>query len=257
MRKIILLSALICLSILGGSNLYSQDDCPAGSMTGGSGPEMVRLAAGFCMDQTEVSRGQYETWIDTEPATDQTGACAMNDDFVPTCRWEAGKNKEDQPVVCVDWCDAKAFCEAAGKRLCGKVGTGESYDFENYDNPLESEWQNACSSAGKYEYSYGNESNTDSCRDADAEDYKTWGLGDVGSFEGCHSPDAKFGDIRDLSGHAAEWDNSCMGEGADDACRIRGGSFQHHGAGLRCAMGKGLEWPRMRKVESVGFRCCK
>lgn len=226
--------------------------CPPGAASGGKGPEMVRLPEGFCIDKTEVSRAQYDAWLETTPTTSgQAGDCADNKDFTPSCGWppEADENK---PVVCVDWCDAKAFCEAAGKRLCGRVGDGSGYPFASYDDATLSEWQAACTSGGKYVYPYGNDLSTTKCRGGDAEDYTTWGLGDVGSFPECHSPDSPYSELHDLSGNAAEWDNSCDTEG----CRIRGGSFQHNEHGLRCAMARDLHWPRMRRVEAVGFRCC-
>ncbi|MEZ4219850.1 MAG: SUMF1/EgtB/PvdO family nonheme iron enzyme [Polyangiaceae bacterium] len=232
------------------------DGCPSGEAAAGMGPEMVRLPQGFCIDQTEVTRGQYEDWLASKPATSgQVGACSNNDDYTPSCAWTPGSNKTSQPVVCVDWCDARAFCEAAGKRLCGRIGGG-SYPFQDYDDPQVSEWQAACSSGGKYEYTYGSSFDTNACRDADADDYTTWGLADVGSFTDCHSPEAAYAKVFDLSGHVAEWDNACADESADGACRIRGGSYQHHAHGTRCAMGSELAWPRSRKVDAVGFRCC-
>ena len=65
-----------------------------------------------------------------------------------------------------------------------------------------------------------------------------------------------YAKVFDPSGHVAEWDNSCIDDSAESPCRVRGGSFQHHAQGTRCAMGRELEWPRSRKVEAVGFRCC-
>ncbi len=233
-----------------------QEACPAGASNAGLGPDMVRLPQDFCIDTTEVSRGHYGAWLATSPSTSgQSSACADNDDFTPSCRWEPGSD-ETLPVVCVDWCDAKAFCDAAGKRLCGRIGDGGGYAFESYDDESVSEWHAACTSGGRYAYPYGDALDTTICRGADAEDYTTWGLGDVGSFSACHGPDAPYGDVYDLSGNAAEWDNGCDGEGPDDPCRIRGGSFQHHAQGLRCAMARDLRWPRMRRMEAVGFRCC-
>ena len=233
-----------------------QGACPAGASDSGWGPDMVRLPESFCIDTTEVSRGQYGAWLATSPSTSgQSSACADNDDFTPSCSWDPGSD-EALPVVCVDWCDAKAFCEAAGKRLCGRIGDGEGYAFESYDDASVSEWHAACTSGGRYAYPYGDDLDTTSCRGADAEDYTTWGLGDVGSFGDCHAPDAPYSAIYDLSGNAAEWDNGCDGDGPDDPCRIRGGSFQHNEHGLRCAMARDLRWPRMRRVEAVGFRCC-
>jgi sulfatase modifying factor 1 len=233
-----------------------QEACPAGASASGWGPDMVRLPGDFCIDTTEVTRGHYEAWLDTSPSTSgQTSACSGNEDYTPSCSWTPGSD-ENLPVVCVDWCDAKAFCDAAGKRLCGRIGDGSGYPFESYDDASISEWHAACTSGGTYDYPYGDDVDTTICRGADAEDYTTWGLGEVGSFTGCHSPDASYSDVYDLSGNAAEWDNGCDGEGPDDPCRIRGGSYQHHEHGLRCAMAQELRWPRMRRVAAVGFRCC-
>ncbi len=228
------------------------DGCPDGEASSGMGPEMVRLPQGFCIDTTEVTRAQYDAWLATSPSVaGQPSACSENQDFDPGC--DSG---DDQPVVCVDWCDARAYCEAAGKRLCGRIGDGGGYAFDAYADATVSEWHAACTSGGAYDYPYGDTLDTQICRGADADDYTTWGFVDVGTLSGCHSPDAPYSAVYDLSGNAAEWDNACDGDEPDSPCRIRGGSFEFNDVGLRCSMAENLRWPRMRRVVSVGFRCC-
>lgn len=259
--------SVIAAARLGGSRIGPDPDtsaprvapgdgtCPSGAGDAGLGPEMVRLPEGFCIDKTEVTRAQYQAWLATSPeAPKQTAECSENDDFTPACAWPPA-GEANLPVVCVDWCDAKAFCEAAGKRLCGRIGGG-AVSFEKYDDPAVSEWHAACTSGGKYEYPYGATLDTKTCRGGDAEDYTTWGQVPVGSLAGCHSPDATYQDVLDLSGNAAEWENACDGDGSEAGCHIRGGSFEHNEHGLRCAMARDLHWPRMRAVAAVGFRCC-
>jgi formylglycine-generating enzyme required for sulfatase activity len=228
------------------------DGCPNGEMEGGMGPVMVRLPPGFCIDTTEVTRAQYDAWLAADPSTaGQPSACSENVDLEPRC-----DSDDDQPVVCVDWCDARAYCEAAGKRLCGRIGDGEAYEFDAYADATVSEWHAACTSGGEHEYTYGDELDTQVCRGGDAEDHTTWGLVDVGTLGGCHSPESAHSAVYDLSGNAAEWDNACDGDEPDSPCRIRGGAFEYQGVGLRCAMAENLRWPRMRQVVAVGFRCC-
>lgn len=253
MRALILAGALFGLTLAGLlhqptdaleplTDHVGQPSCPA------DGAAMLRVPEGFCIDTTEVSRAHYAAWLATSPPA-QDGECADNTSFEPTCQWDG--SGDDQPVVCVDWCDAKAYCEGVGKRLCGAIDGGAS-EITQYDDAESNEWFAACSSGGQYEYTYGDELDTTTCRGADAEDHTTWGVVDVGSFADCESPDSAYAGIYDLSGHVAEWENSCE----DGACRIRGGSYQHHAHGLRCAMGERLLWPRERTVRAVGIRCC-
>lgn len=229
-----------------------QMECPSSA-----GPEMVRLPEGFCIDTTEVTRTQYAAWLDASPSpAGQPAACVGNDSFEPTCAWPASDDQGDLPVVCVDWCDARAFCEAAGKRLCGGIGDGGEYAPESYADATVSEWFAACTSGGLHEYTYGDAIERSRCRGGDAEDHTTWGLTAVGSLDGCRSPEDAYAPVHDMSGNAAEWDGACEGDEPDSPCRIRGGSFEHQHHGLRCAMGENLRWPRSRRQQAVGFRCC-
>ncbi|PRQ09087.1 formylglycine-generating enzyme family protein [Enhygromyxa salina] len=260
------IAALLGLLALGATTDASEDappplediTCPAGQADGGMGPSMVELPEGFCIDTTEVTRAQYSAWLETAPSTSgQPSACAENQDFEPSCAWPPPDHEANYPVVCVDWCDARAYCEAAGKRLCGQIGGGGGgYEFDSYADASVSEWHAACTAGGESEYSYGDEYDPLTCRGADAEDYTTWGFVEVGTLAGCHSAVDPYSGVYDLSGNAAEWDNGCDGDEPDAPCRIRGGSFEFNDVGLRCAMAGDLRWPRMRQVVSVGFRCC-
>jgi sulfatase modifying factor 1 len=45
---------------------------------------MVRLPEGYCIDGTEVTRAQYQEWLNTSPSTaGQISDCAWNTTFIP------------------------------------------------------------------------------------------------------------------------------------------------------------------------------
>jgi len=214
---------------------------------------MKKLPEGYCIDTTEVTRSQYEGWLTTSPATgSQPASCSWNDDFTPTSGWPPASSPE-LPVVGVDWCDAWAFCDSAGKHLCGKLGGGASA-YEDYADPTSSQWFNGCTSGGVHDYTYGDAHDPEACRGNDGDQ---WASVDVGSLSDCQSPDSPYAGVFDLSGNVLEWEDSCDGDaGVGDHCRIRGGSFNYSGPGLRCDMGESLEFARADRYVAVGFRCC-
>ena len=255
---------------------WVDDQCPAGNGPA-SGPTMKYLPQGFCIDTTEVTRGQYAAWLQTNPAvTGQATTCSWNLSFSPdpTCLGQAtdcGADCGKHPQVCVDWCDAAAFCTAAGKRLCGKIGGG-SNAFDDTADASKSQWYAACTSGGQYSYSYGNAWNGDSvalCNDLDNTlnrqlGGQSGGTTPVATFATCTSPDPRYSEVYDLTGNVWEWEDSCDGTtNGDDFCHIRGGTYYNcYGAGAcdypynddGCYYGARIK--RSAADGITGFRCC-
>ncbi len=230
---------------------------------------MVGLPLGYCIDATEVTREQYAAWVQTNPSVSgQVASCSWNDSFAPVatctsqlaaCGSDCGRN----PQVCVDWCDAAAFCKAVGKRLCGKIG-GNANAFSDAADASKSQWYAACTSGNKCAYSYGNTWDGDAA--ALCNDWKN-ALGTttpVGTFATCTSPDPLYRGVYDLTGNVWEWEDSCNGAtNGDDACHIRGGTYTNcYGAGVcdypyvqdGCYYGAIIKRASADKI--TGFRCC-
>ncbi len=225
----------------------------------------VTMPAGFGIDATEVTRAQYEAWLNTNPSTSgQPSMCWKKSDFVPETSgedfgctnaiWPPGANG-DLPVVCVDWCDANAYCAGVGKRLCGKIGGGGN-DYGDDANAAASQWFAACSSGGQNGFTYGNTLQPQTCNGAD----NTLSGGSngrvlpVASLDGCHAPAGGYAGVYDMSGNAAEWEDSCEPSGASYSCRVRGGSFLSYSTDTRCDAGMGSTVNA--RSRDTGFRCC-
>jgi formylglycine-generating enzyme len=215
---------------------------------------MVLIDHCYCIDSTEVTRDQYSAWLDTNPSDNgQPPECSWNtgvDAFKPTCGWPPS-TKGQYPVVCVDWCDAYAFCKGVGKRLCGRIGTGAN-SFDDCADATKSQWFKACSSNGVNAYPYGNTYQEQTCNGVDH------GVGAAvaaGSMPGCKSSVPGHAGVYDLSGNVWEWEDSCAANiGSNDSCHMRGDSYYGTGEHLRCDLG--VSFARSAAYPVLGFRCC-
>lgn len=217
------------------------------------------------VDATEVTVAAYKAWLDTTPSTgDQPAACAGNT-FAPdaTCMAQPGGGAPTctncaQPVVCVDWCDAYAYCAAHDQHLCGKLGGGMN-PYDRFDDPGSSEWMNGCSAAGQFAWASGDTlpSGAQECT-YDGTQLETSYL--VGTRKNCKSPSPGYSKLFDMSGNVEEWEDSCQksassGSGTD-ACRTRGGSWTSARADTRCDAVPAAAHQRGDHAPTLGFRCC-
>jgi sulfatase modifying factor 1 len=219
----------------------------------------VAIDAGYSIDATEVTRGQYAAWLATKPALPAASDpnCGWNTSYEldPTC-WDASPENgvtdgDEHPVVCVNWCDAFAYCAGVGKRLCGKIGGGTNAQAD-LANANASEWYRACSSDGADAYPYGQTYSSAAC---DTYDHPTSTSPHtslvVGSLSTCQSSVAGYQGVFDMAGNAYEWDDSCSGPGAAEYCQTRGGSIVGQS---NCAYN--IESARSTTFDDMGFRCC-
>ncbi len=255
---------------LGGGGTSAQGGSGPCNKTGscpsnvGGGPIMIPVPGGFCIDSNEVTRGQYSDWYYNQGAPGQTPPeCSWNTDYLPaggTCpQFPPDPADENYPITCINWCDAYRYCTGVGKHLCGKIASGAggasgALGFMDFNDEAKSEWYNACSSCGKYKYTYGDNEVQDQCND-----YFSGSMDvlEVQSRPQCQSPDTLYQGIFDLSGNVAEWENSCdngSGGATSNDCRIRGGTTSPLIDDIRCLATD----VRARNItyKYIGFRCC-
>jgi sulfatase modifying factor 1 len=255
------------------------DVMPAHCPPSGRGAAMVWIeSANFCIDGTEVTNGQYQLFLDAVKGDPVSFLVALP----PACRKDGWKSsftpdtaitpwpqptRGDQPVVSVDWCDAWAFCQWAGKRLCGQRGGGAlvhgggeaSDEFASAGDFIMSEWAYACTAAGTRLFPYG-----------DAYDQKRCNTGRTGAssesylltkIAGSTMCEGGFPGLFDLSGNVEEWVDGCTASiGRDDKCAVVGGSLFGQSASAAaeetgCAT-SGYATPRGEAYQLRGFRCC-
>lgn len=252
----------------GGSTV----NCP-GSLAGPRMIEVPRPGGTYCIDQTEVTNENYAAFLASNPNPQgQDAECAWNTSFVPTstnntepCRVVQydPTNKPKVPVSCIDWCDAKRYCQWAGKRLCGAMD-GASLAPSDFANAAKSQWYSACSRAGTRDFPYGDVHDPEACADLDNASGTGTHASDVMSFAGCTGG---YTALFDMSGNVAEWEDSCAASsGAADSCLVRGGYLFSsaatppttlcHSSVANDTTPSPATARRDQRSEFIGIRCC-
>ena len=208
----------------------------------------------FWIDRTEVTNAQYDKCVQAKPAC-KASLYAGDSRF----------NGDDQPVVGVDWNDAKSYCEWAGRRL-----------------PTEAEWEKAARGTDGRIYPWGNQVAT--CEYAVMDEGKGHGCakGDaawpVGSKpKGAGPPGVldmagnMWDGALDMAGNVWEWvadwygekyyasssatDPNPKGPETGQYCVLRGGSWYNGSQNVRSAYRS--KFAPSTRNDFVGFRCAR
>jgi formylglycine-generating enzyme len=221
-----------------------------------AGPGLVAIVpppGGYAIDRREVTVAEYATFL----------AAGAFDAGSPSCAWKTSyalpvgctaNSLGAQPVVCVDWCAAFAYCAWAGKRLCGRLGGGAAQLVSDFPDASSDEWTFACAGgADSNRWCYGPTADTTKCNTIELE---------AGAMTAAGSLPACVGSARglfDMSGNAWEWENACLTDSGtapkDEGCAFRGGASRNPLGDAKCSVGTFL--PRSGASQDVGFRCCK
>ncbi len=229
---------------------YFDGELPDGCNQKDGTAELIPVSGGYCIDATEVTQKEYLDWFDPDNPPDR---CSEPDPDEEDC-WNQAAKSDDFPMVCVDWCEADAYCQAQGKTLCG-THEGGAVAAEVLDDPAESQWYNACSSGGRFDYPSGSDYHWSFCNVL-LEDGQPPPLASVQTHAACHPPGLS---VYDLVGNVAEWVNSCDGE----RCWVRGGAAGERDDESNLANPEDVKctYKQFRlkhwRQDRTGFRCCQ
>ena len=219
-------------------------EIPAGTFTMGEGGDAVAgtLTQPFWLGKTEVTQGQWQQVMGTEPW--------VGEDNVLT--------DKDCPVTYVSWDDATAFCQELTEieRKAGKLKADEEYRLAT-----EAEWEYACRAGTTTAYSFGDDEKQ---------------LGNFGWFAGntageqyAHAVGMKKPNpwgLHDMHGNVWEWCSDWYGSGLSGGTDpagpgggsdrvVRGGSWWNAPDDCRSAIRNGRV-PSDRNF-SLGFRVAR
>jgi formylglycine-generating enzyme required for sulfatase activity len=204
-----------------GCNAAVEPDCEGAERPG----RRLALAA-FQIDRTEVRVGEYRACVQAAACTPPAGG--------PGCNW-GDSDREDQPVNCVDWGQANAYCAWVGKRL-----------------PSEREWEKAARGTDGRLYPWGN--GDASCDEAVIANGEAAGCGRDSTWPVASRAEGRspFG-LFDMAGNVLEWtgDPSEL----DGERVVRGGSWRSVAAAARASFRAAL--PAGSQDPRLGFRCAQ
>lgn len=203
----------------------------------------------FWIDRTEVTCAQYKKFLgDVEKYGHKW--ChpkeSSNKDHVPShtyawalkFSWINGQppyGMDDYPVVLVDWFDAYAYANWAGKRL-----------------PTENEWEVAARGTDGREYPWGDGFSLERCN-----------VGKAPMAVGSYQNGASALGVLDLAGNVSEWTATAYDPKPSSSINfggkyglpiIKGGSWDDSAKGCRSAARNAKRSPYYRST-TVGFRC--
>lgn len=232
----------------------ASDACPAGR-----GPSMARVkdAYGtFCIDTTEVTNAQFNTFLADATRPTPPAVCAYR-----TTYGGPPRPANAIPVTDVDWCEAWMFCAWSGKRLCGSRNGTRINDFPVANDTKVSEWYAACSHTGNTRYPYGDVAAAPRCNGCDRANKcgADAGLADLVPVATL-ACEGGYPGLFDMAGNVGEWEDNCEPKpGAEQqaTCPPRGGDRTVSSADLKCALTEvSTSSERGSRSAVTGIRCC-
>jgi formylglycine-generating enzyme required for sulfatase activity len=179
---------------------------------------IVRIPKPFGLGRTEVTRREYRAFI-ADSGYDARGPCITWDDALGRFNADRGRGwenpgrpreaRDDHPVACVSWADARAYVEWLAHR------TGKPYRL-----PSEAEWEYAARAGSAARWPWG-DAPSDGCEFANLHDLssrESYAFGwepvrcrdaypDVAPVGALRAND--FG-LYDMIGNVAEWVEDCF-----------------------------------------------
>jgi hypothetical protein len=185
------------------------------------------IPAGIEFTKSEVTVAQYRACV-------EAGKCSKPKTKAEkkSCNW-GHSDRDKHPINCVDWKQAKTFCEWTGGRL-----------------PTEQNWGAEASNGGKREYPWGDEKS--SCDRAAIHIGKS-GCGRGSTWPVCSKErgDSVSG-LCNMGGNVAEWTSSRHGS-RKDSFVARGGSYRT-ASFTKLALHR-YYYSQLR--DFIGFRCAR
>lgn len=218
-------AATICTGVCGDPGCGA---CPTMPMISAQLPN----GKGYLIDSLETTVGEYQVFLDANVPVEQDEACEQNDTYEP---WAIVYDypEPDMPIHAIDWCNARAYCAWAGKRLC-------KAKLNNASDPTGSEWMNACTLGGTQKYPYGDTYDSTRCPGGDT----PHAPGSVPTCEGAYPG------LFDMVGNTSTWLDACT----TATCSLGGIFFSSNSPAMGCVA---LSLDRMGASSAAGIRCCK
>jgi len=225
-------------------------------------PRHKVYVSAFKMDKKEVTAGEFKQCVNA-------GNCSSSGlnmpywsgkeqpDWAWTCTYNTGK--DSHPINCVDWSQAKAYCEWKGKRL-----------------PTEAEWEKAARGGTESIYYWGNNGDN-ACsygNVADKSAKEKWSDWTIAECRDGYQTTAPVGSFKpnsyglyDMAGNVWEWNSDWYdenyyqsspeknpeGAGSGSYRVLRGGSWVYNSESVR-ASNRRWYGPDSRNY-NIGFRC--